>query len=213
MDGVYPLLPTPPCTAEELTQLLHHMARWGCSPNKHVVVLAQLTHTSVFVNTLQVAADYGIQVWFAVFPAGGGAGSSASAVEVASSLQEWAMEAIAVQGTHWWLIDICTGHTLSGIACMDHVCMQLVRALATTTVPATLSLGHGHSSLACELVPTLLPLRSTPATPPAMVELRAVLRVEVGWQLRCQMHAHECTTTDNSAVRAHAAWHGNAARA
>lgn len=89
-----PFLPS----AEELTQLLHHMARWGSNPNKHVVVLAQLTNAPVFVEALQVAAEYGIQVWFAVFPTGDGAGSCASAAAVASSLQEWAMEATAVQG-------------------------------------------------------------------------------------------------------------------
>lgn len=61
---------------------------------------------------------------------------------------------------------------------MDHLCMLLVQALATTSIPATLALCDGHS-LACELVPTLLPLSTTPAAP-AMVPLKAVLRIPVG---------------------------------
>lgn len=94
-------------------------------------------------------------------------------------------------------------HICTGLACMDHLCMQLVRALATTTVPAALSLGDGHT-LACELVPTVLPLRATHGhvTPsPALMPLRAVLRVQVRVVApRASMVAPACMPTDGSAV-------------
>ncbi len=152
----------------------------------------------------QAAAEHNIDVWFAVFPASShDIGSCATAVQVAHTLQDWALEAFAVQGlydisfTHETCVT-CTSttHTTSnpppkqpphtGSTCMEHLCMQLVRALATQTLSTSLVL-VGGSSIACELVPTLYPITAgqgqveqaggVPYT--ANMQLTALSRVQV----------------------------------